>query len=163
MSGPGRVAGAGRTLRRPPPPLRPGGLASPCARLRLSLRRREETLPRAVPRSLWAGFTCCPPVLRRLMAAGSRPGAAGGDAGNGFGVEEEAQAGGPGCFVWGQGLLKGSAPRGSPGGVSPLCFTVVHPSDVSGNSLWVYRGVPSLLLIKKPGAIEALGGWKHPT
>lgn len=150
MSGPGgsRAPGAagraGRTLRRPPPPLRSGGLASPCARLRLSLGRRKETLPRALPPG-------------RLYLLSSRP-----QVPHGGGVpargrlwrvrgEEEAQGASSGDRDFSR-----AQPLVSPREEFPLYFTVVHLPDVSNNSLRVYRGFPSLLFIQKPGAGEAL-------
>lgn len=92
------------------------------------------------------------------MAAGSRPGAACGDAGSGFGAEEEAQGASSG-----DGDFSRAQPLVSLSGEFLLYFTVAHPSDVSNNSLRVYKGFPSLLFIQKPGAVEALRGWEHPT
>lgn len=148
VAAPGAAGRAGRTLRRPPPPLRPGGLAAPCARLGLSLgRRRRPCL--GLPPSGWAYLLSA--ALRCLMVAGSRPGAACGDARSGFRGEEAARGASSGDRD-----ISRTQPLVSPREEFPLYFTVVHPSDVSNNSLRVYRGFPFLLFIQKPDAIEAL-------
>lgn len=83
------------------------------------------------------------------MATGSRPEAACGYAGNGFGAQEEAQGASSG-----DGDFSRAQPLVSPREELPLCFAVVHPSDVSSNSLSVCRGFPSLFFIQKPSALK---------
>lgn len=158
---PGAASRAGRTLRRPPPPLRPGGLASPCARLGLSLRRRKESLPRALPPSLAASGPGLPVVLPPSGASWRRgPGPEPPVETRGTGSEERKEA--PAASSGDRDFSR-AQPLVAPRQEFPLYFTVVHPSDGSNNSLRVYRGFPALRFIEKPGAFEALRGWRHPT
>lgn len=146
----GRVAGAGSC--------RPGGQDPPPAASSPALRRARFSLrpPQAFARAAEGNPASGAPSGPALPVV-LPPSGASWWRGPGRGClwrvrgEKEAQGASSGDRDFSR-----AQPLVSPREEFPLYFTVVHLSDVSNNSLRVYRGFPSLLFIQKPGAGEAL-------